>query len=66
MFGHVQCRTFITTDPVPPPAHAVLDAVKPLRHLTVPSIEELLGKENEPYVLRKTYRELLDDPFVVM
>ncbi|ROW18114.1 hypothetical protein VPNG_00182 [Cytospora leucostoma] len=66
LFDHVQCRTFITSDPVPPPAHAILDAVKPLRHLTVPSVEELLSKEIKPYVLSKTYQELRDDPFVVM
>ncbi|KAK7745063.1 putative NRPS-like protein biosynthetic cluster [Cytospora paraplurivora] len=66
LFDRVQCRTFLTTDPLPPPAGAILNAVKPLQHLTVPSLEELLNKENKPYVLSKTYQELRDDPFVVM
>ncbi|KUI53474.1 Polyketide synthase HetM [Cytospora mali] len=66
LFDHLKCRTFITTDPIPPPARAILDSVEPLRHLTVPSVEELLGKDHPLYVLSKKYQDLQTDPFVFM
>ncbi|ROV92215.1 hypothetical protein VMCG_09323 [Cytospora schulzeri] len=66
LFGHTKCRTFITTDPVSPPARTILDAVKPPRHLTVPSVEDLLAQKYPSYVLAKTFRELRQDPLVIM
>lgn len=66
LFAHLKCRTFITTDPMPPSAHAVVDAVRPARHLTVPSVEELLSRQTPHYLLSKTFRELRRAPFVVM
>ncbi|KAH9993902.1 putative NRPS-like enzyme [Xylariaceae sp. FL0662B] len=66
LFDHLQCQTFITTDPIPPPARDVLDAVKPLRYLTIPSVEELLTTQYPPYVLSKTFQDLRQTPFVVM
>lgn len=66
LFAHLQCQTLITTNPVPPPAQTVIDAVKPARHLTVPSLDELLNTNSPPYVLDKTFEELRRAPFVVM
>lgn len=66
LFAHLQCQILITTDPIPLPAQTVIDAVKPARHLTVPSLDELLNKDSPPYVLNKTFEELRRAPFVVM
>ncbi|KAI1247026.1 hypothetical protein MGN70_010911 [Eutypa lata] len=66
LFSHLQCRTFITTDPVPAPARAILDAVKSLSSLTVPPLEELLTKKYPFYVLNKSFKDLRRNPFVVM
>ncbi|KAI1483617.1 acetyl-CoA synthetase-like protein [Daldinia eschscholtzii] len=66
LFDHLKCQTFITSNPAPPPARVVLDAVKPLRHLTAPSVEELLTKEYTPYILNRTLQDLRPSPFVVM
>ncbi|KAI2601707.1 acetyl-CoA synthetase-like protein [Hypoxylon sp. NC1633] len=66
LFDSLQCQTLITSAPVPPPARIVLDAIKPLRHLTVPSVEELLTTQYPLYVLNKTFQDLRWNPFVVM
>ncbi|KAM3081036.1 hypothetical protein ACMFMG_004993 [Clarireedia jacksonii] len=66
LFEHVKCRTLVTSDPISPPARVILDAVKPLRHFTVPSVEELLSKQYPPYELSKTFEELRQTPMVVM
>lgn len=66
LFDHLQCQTLITTDPVPLPARVILDAVKPLKHLTVPSVEHLLADNHPSYVLTKSFQEMQDDPFVIM
>jgi hypothetical protein len=55
----------LTTDPVPPPVLAVIDAVKP-RHLTVPSVDELLAKQYAPFVLDKTFQEARWEPLLIM
>ncbi|PQE22305.1 NRPS-like enzyme protein [Rutstroemia sp. NJR-2017a WRK4] len=66
LFEQVKCRTLITSDPLPPAARVILDAVNPLRHFTVPSVEELLTKEYPLYELGKTFEELRQTPMVVM
>ncbi|KAH0591763.1 hypothetical protein MHUMG1_10495 [Metarhizium humberi] len=66
LFNHLGCQTLITTNPLSPPAQAVLDAVAPARHLTVPSVEELLSSSHPTYVWNKTFEEVQNDPFVVM
>ncbi|KAI1130967.1 putative NRPS-like enzyme [Nemania abortiva] len=54
LFETLKCRILVTTDPVPPPALTILEAVKP-RHLTMPSVDELLGGSNLHYECSKTY-----------
>ncbi|THV45864.1 hypothetical protein BGAL_0443g00110 [Botrytis galanthina] len=66
LFGRLKCRTLITSNPIPPPANAIFDAVKPLHHFTVPSVEELLIKQYPPYTLNKTFQELRQTHMVVM
>ncbi|KAI1357674.1 putative NRPS-like enzyme [Xylaria arbuscula] len=66
LFDHLHCRTLFTSDPVPPAGRQVIDAVKSLRHFTVPSVEELLTRQYEPFVLDKTFHDLKKTPFVVM
>ncbi|PQE16628.1 NRPS-like enzyme protein [Rutstroemia sp. NJR-2017a BBW] len=66
LFEQVKCRTLITSDPIPPAARVILDAVKPLRHFTMPSVEELLTKKYPLYELGKTFDELRQTPLVAM
>ncbi|KAF3003827.1 putative secondary metabolism biosynthetic enzyme [Neopestalotiopsis sp. 37M] len=66
LFDHLQCQTLITSDPVPPAAQAVLDIVKPARHLKVPSVAELLAQKHTAYQLNKSFQELQHSPFVIM
>lgn len=66
LFDRLQCRILITTDPMPPSTRVILDAVNPLKTLTVPSVEDLLAKIHPAYVLDKSFQEMRDDPFVVM
>ncbi|KAI0469376.1 putative NRPS-like enzyme [Xylaria cf. heliscus] len=66
LFEHLQCRTLITSDPVPAPAYGVLEAVKPPRHLLAPSVDHLLTKQHSPYILNKTVEEVQQSPFVIM
>ncbi|TVY14249.1 Non-canonical non-ribosomal peptide synthetase FUB8 [Lachnellula arida] len=51
---------------VSPPAHVILDVVKPPRYFTAPSVEELLAKKYPPYILNKTFQDLRHTPIVVM
>jgi hypothetical protein len=66
LFDHLHCRTLLTSDPVPPAGRLVLNAVSPSRHLAVPSVEEFLSRQHDPYVLDKTYQDLRQSPFVIM
>ncbi|KAL2136208.1 hypothetical protein VTI74DRAFT_4838 [Chaetomium olivicolor] len=61
LFDRLKCRTLLTSDPVPPPAQAIIDAIKP-RHLTVPSVEELLATQYPPFVFDKTWPEARWEP----
>ncbi|KAI0798993.1 putative NRPS-like enzyme [Xylaria sp. FL0064] len=66
LFDRLHCQTVLTSDPVLPASRQVLDAIKPLRHFTVPSVEELLTRQYEPFVLDKTYHDSRETLFVVM
>ncbi|KAM0139901.1 hypothetical protein ACHAP3_002961 [Botrytis cinerea] len=66
LFDHLKCQTLIISNPIPPPANVILDAVKPMRHFMVPSIEELLNQQYPHYVLSKTFEDLRQTPIVVM
>ncbi|KAI1212188.1 putative NRPS-like enzyme [Annulohypoxylon truncatum] len=65
LFESLKCRTLVTTDPVPPAALVITEAVKP-RQLTVPSVEELLGTSYAHYVYTKTFEQARWDPLMVM
>ncbi|SPQ27494.1 2d27d111-a7df-4dfd-b53e-66ee884047f0 [Thermothielavioides terrestris] len=65
LFETLQCRLLATPDPVPAPAVAALEAVKP-RHLTVPGVEELLHKDYPPYVSGKVFEKARWDPLVIV
>ncbi|KAK7755566.1 hypothetical protein SLS62_002500 [Diatrype stigma] len=66
LFDRLQCQTLVTSDPVPPAASTILEAIKPPRHLKVPSIEELFEKRYPPYVLDKDFQHLRHKPFIVL
>ncbi|KAI1340838.1 acetyl-CoA synthetase-like protein [Xylariaceae sp. FL0016] len=55
----------LTTDPVPPPATAVIEAVKP-QTLTIPSTGELLDTNYETYAYNETFQAAQKDPFIIM
>ncbi|KAI0099721.1 putative NRPS-like enzyme [Nemania sp. FL0031] len=61
LFGALKCRTLVTTDPVPPPALTILEAVKPQK-LTLPSVDELLGRIHQHYTCHKTYEKNAQEP----
>lgn len=65
LFDRLKCQTLVTTDPTPPPAVPILEAVKP-RKLTIPSVDELLSKPYPLYVYDKTFQAGRWDPFIVM
>ncbi|KAI3323034.1 acetyl-CoA synthetase-like protein [Xylariaceae sp. AK1471] len=65
LFDKLECQSLLTTDPVPPAAVAVIEAVKP-RTLTVPSIDQLLGTEYPAYIYSKTYEEAQGNPFIII
>jgi acyl-CoA synthetase (AMP-forming)/AMP-acid ligase II len=65
LFEQLRCQTLLTSDPVPPHALAVINEVKP-RHLTVPSVDELLEKEYPPLVSDKTFQEARWEPLMIM
>ncbi|KAI9826029.1 MAG: hypothetical protein M1826_006827 [Phylliscum demangeonii] len=68
--GHVHlltttgCRTLITARHPAPPTMALL-ARHPLRSLTIPELDELLGRPHSPYPFGKTFDEARDDSSVV-
>ncbi|KAI9651116.1 hypothetical protein NHQ30_001153 [Ciborinia camelliae] len=66
LFDQLKCHTLITSDPIPSPARVILDAVKPRRHFTVLSVEELLTKQYPHYVLSKSFQNLRQSLMVVM
>ncbi|KJZ72767.1 hypothetical protein HIM_07842 [Hirsutella minnesotensis 3608] len=66
LFNRLRCKTLLTSDPAPPAARVVLEAVQPQHHLTVPSVEDLMGKQQRQFVLTKTYHEIPHEPFLIM
>ncbi|KAM3150090.1 hypothetical protein ABEW05_009592 [Botrytis cinerea] len=66
LFDHLKCQTLIISNPIPPPANVILDAVKPMSHFMVPSVKELLNQQYPHYVLSKTFEDLRQTPIVVM
>jgi hypothetical protein len=65
LFEALKCNTLVTIDPTPPPALAILEAVKP-RKLAVPSADQLLSKAQQHYDSQKTYEKNGLDPVWVM
>lgn len=65
LFDALECKTLVTTDPMPSPALAIIDAVRP-RVLTAPSMDELFAKPYQPYVYNKTFKEARWDPLWVI
>ncbi|TEY87502.1 hypothetical protein BOTCAL_0001g00280 [Botryotinia calthae] len=66
LFDHLKCQTLITSNAIPPPTNVILNAVKPLHHFIVLSIEELLNQQYPHYVLSKTFEDLRQTAIVVM
>ncbi|KAI1641467.1 putative NRPS-like enzyme [Biscogniauxia mediterranea] len=65
LFATLKCTTLLTTAPTPPPALAVIEAVKP-RQLTIPSVDDLVTKPYPLYVYKKTYEEGRLDPLWII
>ncbi|KAJ2978082.1 hypothetical protein NUW58_g7608 [Xylaria curta] len=56
LFETLKCKTLVTTDPVPPPALAIFEAIKP-RRLTLPNANDLLDKPQKHFNCDKTYEK---------
>ncbi len=65
LFDALECKTLVTTDPSPPAAVTILEAVKP-RLLTIPSVEELLQTQYPEFPFETTFEESRWDSFLVM
>ncbi|KAI0483789.1 acetyl-CoA synthetase-like protein [Xylaria cf. heliscus] len=65
LFNELKCQTLLTTDPVPPPVAAVMEAVKP-RKFTIPSVDDLLGTVYPAYVYTKTYEQAQREPLIII
>ncbi|KAI1878244.1 uncharacterized protein JN550_000426 [Neoarthrinium moseri] len=65
LFDSLKCKTLVTPEPIPSPALAIIEAVRP-RHLKAPGIEELLGSSYLPFQYAKTLDEGLHDPVMII
>ncbi|KAK7985611.1 hypothetical protein PG988_003233 [Apiospora saccharicola] len=65
LFESLQCKTLLTPEPVPPAAHPILETVAP-RHLTIPSVDDLLQTVSPPYEYWKTLEEGMQDPVMTI
>ncbi|CAJ2510882.1 Uu.00g065070.m01.CDS01 [Anthostomella pinea] len=65
LFESLECRTLVTTDPTPPSALPILEAVNPTQ-LTAPSVDDVLGISYPPYVYEKTFQEARWDPLFII
>lgn len=65
LFDALKCKTLVTTDPLPPPAHAIIETVKP-RKIVIPTVDELLEKTYPHFSYDKTFEEARWDPFFIM
>ncbi|KAK8122959.1 NRPS-like enzyme [Apiospora sp. TS-2023a] len=65
LFESLNCKTLLTPAPIPPAAHPILEAVAP-RHLTIPSVDELLQTVSPPYEYWKTLEEGMQDPIMTI
>lgn len=66
LFERLDCQTLITTDPPSPPALAVLEAVKPQKHIQIPPVEELLSNKYAEFKWEKTFEQVRNDPSIIM
>ncbi|KAI0878925.1 putative NRPS-like enzyme [Hypoxylon argillaceum] len=57
----LKCKTLVTISPTPPPALAILEVAQPQK-LTVPEVDELVGKVYEHYKCDRTYEKNGRDP----
>ncbi|PVH98212.1 acetyl-CoA synthetase-like protein [Periconia macrospinosa] len=65
LFKQLNCNTLLTSSPTPPPAESILKSY-PLKHLQIPSVTDLLGKENPHYPYEKTFAAASSEPFVIL
>ncbi|KAK7752885.1 putative NRPS-like protein biosynthetic cluster [Diatrype stigma] len=65
LFDALKCKTFVTTDPLPAPAHAIIEAVKP-RKLVIPTVDELLEKTYPHFSYDKPFEEARWDPVFII
>ncbi|KAH9885677.1 putative NRPS-like enzyme [Xylariomycetidae sp. FL2044] len=65
LFGALDCQTLVTSDPAPPAASAIIEAVKP-RCIAIPSVQELMGKQHAHFAYEKTFEQARSDPFAVL
>lgn len=61
----LDCRILVTTDPAPPSAQIIIEAIQP-RQLTLPNVQELLEQTYSPVVYEKSFDDGLQDPLWVM
>ncbi|KAK8043526.1 NRPS-like protein biosynthetic cluster [Apiospora rasikravindrae] len=65
LFESLDCKTLITPESIPPAAKPILKTVAP-RHLPIPSVDELLKTAYPSYEYRKTLKEGLQDPIMII
>ncbi|KAK4191013.1 putative nrps-like enzyme protein [Podospora australis] len=68
LLGDLKSKVLITPDPAPPSAVTVMEAVRsaPLRHLTIPSLEQQLEKTSPVYVFDKKFHSARWKPLFIV
>jgi hypothetical protein len=65
LFEKLKCQAMLTSNPTPPAVGPILSAY-PMKHLQVPSVEDLLDTVHPHYPYNKTFVTAHFEPFVVM
>ncbi|PVI02245.1 acetyl-CoA synthetase-like protein [Periconia macrospinosa] len=65
LFEQLNCKTLLKSSPTPPPAELILKAC-PVKHLHIPSVEDLLQKEYPHYSYKKYFPAASSEPFVIL
>jgi len=65
LFNKLKCRTLLTPNPALPVIEHILNA-HPMKHLHVPSVEDLLDTVYPHYSFNKTLEQARTEPFGIM
>ncbi len=65
LFNGLKCRTLLTPSPTPPATESILQTCS-MKHLHVPSVEDLLDHVHPHYSYDRKYESARAEPFVVM